>query len=464
MKFKKSEFVIDADDPFKGDKLERKKSAVILTELLKSIDEPFVLSINSPWGTGKTTFIKMWASHLKQAGFPFIYFNAWENDFTDPMIAFIGEMQTEIVRDLIKNLPTAKKYFEKAKAIGENVAKRALPVAIKIATAGILDLNEFTEQAIAEFSEEVAKKKIATYETDKKMMLEFKTNLEAFVKELSSQNGLPLVFFIDELDRCRPSYSIELLERIKHFFSVRGVVFVLVIDRSELASSIASHYGIINTEEYLRRFVDLEFALPNPSKKEFASYLFETLGFASFFEKRQNEKVELLQTFVKLTNLFGISLRAQEHIFLSFAILIRTTSETEGLFPILALFLIFFKMVNRDLYNQFINQNIDYKAVLTFILQYSEGKKFLDDEYGIRLEAELVCAYAEYQEIDQIINEYGEILQNNQKLSSAEKQRIRFLKNLLDNGQIRRSNNLVMRIAQRIALSENFTQTTRTET
>lgn len=85
---------IPDDDPFKNDALHnRKESASVLTSLLAAIDQPFVLAINSEWGTGKSTFLQMWKKYLENLGYPCLYFNAWESDFTiDPMIAFIGEI------------------------------------------------------------------------------------------------------------------------------------------------------------------------------------------------------------------------------------------------------------------------------------------------------------------------------------------------------------------------------------
>lgn len=67
------------------------------------------------------------------------------------------------------------------------------------------------------------------------------------------------MFFIDELDRCRPTFAIELLERIKHLFDIQNIVFVLSIDKEQLEASTAAAYGsAINAPEYLRRFIDLE--------------------------------------------------------------------------------------------------------------------------------------------------------------------------------------------------------------
>jgi hypothetical protein len=64
MNLKSPELEIPLADPFKNDLLGRKESAVSLTELICSTDEPLVLSINASWGEGKTTFLNMWRQIL----------------------------------------------------------------------------------------------------------------------------------------------------------------------------------------------------------------------------------------------------------------------------------------------------------------------------------------------------------------------------------------------------------------
>src|SRR6185369_6936695 len=84
---------IPIDNPFTNDKLERKVIADNLTRLVESTNQPFVMSIEAPWGWGKTTFINMWKTQLEALGHTCLYFNAWENDFVeDPLIAFVGEI------------------------------------------------------------------------------------------------------------------------------------------------------------------------------------------------------------------------------------------------------------------------------------------------------------------------------------------------------------------------------------
>lgn len=141
MKLKPKNLHIPPDNPFAEDKLSRSPGADILTQLVSTIREPFVLAIDSPWGTGKTTFLKMWMALLKTKGFPSLSFNAWDSDFTgDPLVSFIGEMRTSL--DLSKinaETPTAaEEYFSKGKKLLGTLARKSVPLAVKLLSQGAL--------------------------------------------------------------------------------------------------------------------------------------------------------------------------------------------------------------------------------------------------------------------------------------------------------------------------------------
>ena len=91
---KNPQFSINPSAPFEDDKLEHKPSIELLTKLTQSTDQPFVITVEAPWGWGKTKFIERWKAHLATQNHECLYFNAWENDFvSDPLVAFIGELR-----------------------------------------------------------------------------------------------------------------------------------------------------------------------------------------------------------------------------------------------------------------------------------------------------------------------------------------------------------------------------------
>ncbi|MBJ6977682.1 P-loop NTPase fold protein, partial [Vibrio cholerae] len=74
--------------------------------------------------------------------------------------------------------------------------------------------------------------------------VEAESSLQALQQALKSiAEQKPIVLFIDELDRCRPNFSVLMLETIKHTFDVEGVQFVLITNTNQLKASINHCYG-----------------------------------------------------------------------------------------------------------------------------------------------------------------------------------------------------------------------------
>lgn len=266
------EIEVPEDNPFTHDLLGREKPVEILTHLIGSVEGPCVLAIDAAWGTGKTTFIRMWSQYLRNENFPVIKFNAWENDFAgDPFVALSAELTDGLNKYTDKDKPLAQKIDTTKKAAAE-VLRRAAPGVLRVATAGILDVSPLIEKEIGQALASYAEERLAKYQETKDSVKAFKKSLKEIACELmkprDGQPGRPLVVIIDELDRCRPSYAVELLEVAKHFFAVDNIIFVLAVNRSQLAHSIRALYGsAFDAEGYLRRFFDLDFQLPDPGQQ-----------------------------------------------------------------------------------------------------------------------------------------------------------------------------------------------------
>ena len=352
MKFKHSDIEIPREDPFKNCKLNRQPNAIILTQIVQNYSDSFVLSINGEWGTGKTTFMKMWAAYLKQQEITSIYFNAWENDFiSDPMIALLGELQQ------LKTSKTAK-TLNSILDIGSKIAIKAIPTLTK----GIVKHycgNELAEAAkdALKAGAEIFKTEVIEYENKKNKLVTFKEELSSFIEK--SVPNKPLIFIVDELDRCRPDYAVEVLEKIKHFFSIKGIVFVLSIDKEQLSNSIRGHYGSdrINAEEYLRRFIDVEYLLPKPDIESYCKYLYEYFNFKEFLESDERyrnglsgDKNNLLRCATEIIKAQNYSLRQIEKLFVHTRLVLCSCSSRHYVFPSLTFMLICIRTINPQYY------------------------------------------------------------------------------------------------------------------
>jgi hypothetical protein len=186
-----------------------------------------------------------------------------------------------------------------------------------------------------------------------------------------------VVLFIDELDRCRPSYAVEVIEQVKQLFTVSGIVFVLSIDRVQLCHAIRGVYGNdnINSDEYLRRFIDIEYSLPEPNAMQFCNYLYEYFQFDDFFNTESRMKHYELRNdgeafieFSKLIFRFGkYPLRVQEKIFAHARLALCSFNKEQYVLPYLFVFLIYLRTLHKDIYNGIKNHTFTRQVLVSMV-------------------------------------------------------------------------------------------------
>lgn len=278
MQYRFKDVEIGVDSPFQEDKLGREKYVNILTNIIARDYEGCVISLNGAWGTGKTTFVKMWEQMLKNKGYKTIYYNAWESDFVeDPLVAMIAE---------VGELSQEEKFKDLFASVIANAGKITLAATPKI-VKHIVEKHIGSDAAdcISDMLEEGAsalKEQIDKYYEERKSLTSFRAQLKGLVDQLTEQ---PLIFFVDELDRCNPHHAVKVLERVKHLFSIPNIIFILSVDKQQLSNSIRGYFGSdrIDAEEYLRRFIDIEYFLPEPNYDYYIKYLCDDLNFKGFF-------------------------------------------------------------------------------------------------------------------------------------------------------------------------------------
>ncbi|MCJ7645364.1 KAP family NTPase [bacterium] len=270
------EIEIDESDPFKNDKLAREPFAESLLSLITNVEDNLVISLDAPWGDGKTTFVKMWRGFLKAKGVKSLYFDAFANDsFEDPFMALVGNIDLLIEREFSDKPTTMQKLKEfkgKAVKVGTRLLSWGAKVGVKAVTLNVIkdrDIEQLKEIAedIASDAGETASKfiedKMNSYKEVLNATEEFRKKLSELAEEVYTENQKPLVFIIDELDRCKPTYALELIEKVKHLFSVKHIVFVLVMHTKQLEESVKCVYGQnIEARTYLQKFINIEYKLP----------------------------------------------------------------------------------------------------------------------------------------------------------------------------------------------------------
>lgn len=380
IKAKIREFEIeDPKEPFKDDKLDRKEYAEVLSSIVETFVGGAVIALNGAWGTGKTTFLKMWKQHLMNEGFPVIYYNAWEDDICEePMLSMLRVLKELNKEDGLDNvLRTGAKVVTGALA-GAFTAAAGLfgEIAKGAVEGGMKQLEESVYESLKE-------------EDDRTKLLHgFKDSLTDYMTTVCN-DGKPLVYMVDELDRCNPTFAVKVLERIKHLFDVPNVVFVLSIDKRQLACSVKGFYGSneIDADEYLRRFIDIDYYLPEPDAELFCDYLYDYYDYNSFlknekrigqdyygynnnFYKADTDKDELLLMSKAIATYKHLSLRQIEKVFALARLGLCSMPIKCEFLPQLFFFLSYLKVCESEMFDKIADFSYDLQELVDAMEQW----------------------------------------------------------------------------------------------
>ena len=390
------EIIVPSDpeeDPFENDLLNRKESIAVLTHLIGSIEGPCTMAVDAPWGTGKTTFLNLWNQHLRNSGFAVVKFSAWENDFcNDPFVALCAELTTE------KDIGIDKgKLMEAGNKLMKHVTWNALGQLIAATTAGTINLSELVNGGESDID-----KRLELYQDAKNAIKDFRDTLQEIAAHVPSdkQHG-PLIILIDELDRCRPSYAVELLEIAKHIFAVNNIIFVLAINRSELAHSVRAIYGAgFDADGYLRRFFDVDFQLPEPDKVAFINSLFNAIQINDYFNRTKDSSSKRLiepagTLFQEFSKAFEINLRQIEQAVHRLGLVFASLPDNRYSFFLSAMVALVLRTINSRLYHDFIDGKLTDLEVVDKLFDSSKGKILQQTHQGCLFEATLIVAQKE---------------------------------------------------------------------
>ncbi|MYF46103.1 MAG: hypothetical protein F4073_01755 [Rhodobacteraceae bacterium] len=248
----------DGFEDNRNDLLQRKKTGKALSSLLNEIEDPLVVALDGQWGSGKSYFLKRWVGqHFKEnKDSTVVYFDAFAHDYiSDPLPALVTALNGRTEDKNVNNLKKA--VFKLAKA-----GSRA---SLAFFTAGGFEATGILGKVISKIIGDQAEKNLEEYweqeEGRNDAMEQFRAALESMV---SAEKNNKVIIVIDELDRCRPDYALEVLEVIKHFFSVDNVHFVLGVNLEVLENMISVRYGNkIDANAYLQKFMQVKLELPD---------------------------------------------------------------------------------------------------------------------------------------------------------------------------------------------------------
>ncbi|WP_265566886.1 KAP family P-loop NTPase fold protein [Serratia grimesii] len=263
---------------YPADNLDRAKYARFLTDFIvaKGIEKNYVLNVNASWGAGKTWFLRRWSEEVKK-NYPVVFVDAWKSDHSkDPFLSVVSAISKDLeplIDVKFKDSAITKKSWLLLKSIApeltKGIVKKYLSLDIDEVSKAI---NNNDASSIAGVGAKAVEKLIKFHDETNSSIDDFKEATSKYLDLIvnKSDKKLPLFIFIDELDRCRPTYAIEMLETIKHIFDMDKVVFVIATDKGQLQHSIKAVYGDgFDSSRYLDRFFNRSITLRQLSLADF---------------------------------------------------------------------------------------------------------------------------------------------------------------------------------------------------
>ncbi len=264
-----------------GDRMHREQTVESIVSVIKTcIDsrKTTTFSIEGNWGQGKSWIIEKIEACLKgidlsknyleeefnktKSDYFIIHYNAWEKDYYDePLLAILLTVVNELNKQLV--------VYNTLKGLSSEIGKQALillesalgAISKRLLHFNIIELGKSTINKAKKLKEK-GEIKLQT----KNDLANIESDIQNVVNVLNSiSKECPIIFVVDELDRCLPNNAIKTLERLHHILGkVNNAVTVISVCRKQLNESIKQMFGDkIDANEYLKKFIDFNLDLDN---------------------------------------------------------------------------------------------------------------------------------------------------------------------------------------------------------
>lgn len=259
------------------------------------VDGSLVVSLNAPFGSGKSTFLSLWKTELetqqeKEKDLPIpIILNAWESDYCgDPLMAVVLALMKAVHKNGGKDAATNEKHLREA---AKDIGWFGVGMANKF-VSHVTGLDPVAAGELAEKKKTARKKPVPDFISTFEHRMESLANLKKTLSDIFKGDSPKAFIFVDELDRCRPDYAISYLETIKHIFDVHGLVFVLALDYEQLGCSARALFGgDLNVAEYLRKFIQRSVSLPAPEEHAYNNL---AQSYVEYYMERDEKRISMM--------------------------------------------------------------------------------------------------------------------------------------------------------------------------
>lgn len=263
----------------------RNRQVISFAAALCATDDNTSIAVDDSWGSGKTFFVKQVQMVLEAlSGFR-------SGDYTDEQLKAVQRKIPDFAEDGTEfssllpvyydawaydneSDPVLSLILEIINATGQKYKKNYTETPKAVAKLGASVLECFSKVDLSDLPDVISKLQGEDPFSELRTQREMQKEMNSFLAEVCEERGNKLVIFVDELDRCKPTFAIKLLERVKHYFTNEKIIFVFSVNGNELQHAIKKFYGEqYGATRYLDRFFDIIVHLQPVNARTFEQYI-----------------------------------------------------------------------------------------------------------------------------------------------------------------------------------------------
>lgn len=245
-----------------------------------------VIGLYGKWGIGKTSLLSLLQIELEDKYFFTTYFNPWRYKDEDFMVR-------ELFLKILEGSGNDTKRKSKRKKIGKYLSKYSEYISVpKITIVGGLEVDvSDTAKGIVKGAGELLQG-AETIDT-----------LKEKINEALRSLALPLVIFVDDVDRLDISEIQSLFKLVKLTANFDNLIYVIAFDDEMVAKALSKNYGIgeiADGRSFLEKIVQLPLRIPYVNDRErfnYTLYLFNEWAAKNNFDLPEAYQSEFFQCY-----------------------------------------------------------------------------------------------------------------------------------------------------------------------
>lgn len=231
------------------DRLKRSHVATKVAEMLAKFEgeESFVVGVEGPWGSGKTSFVNLVLAELKTKDFIIVPFNPW--NFSD---------QNELITDFFSSLLEKAKKELDAGALDKIISyasklQISLSPSIPIPHVGSVGVGELWKKS------------------GETSLQKQRDDIDEKLRGLSKK----ILVVIDDIDRLDKDETRLIMKLVKMTANFPNTIFLLAYDRVRVSDRLKEDGW--PGDEFLKKIVQVSFTLPKADQQGMRDILFADL-------------------------------------------------------------------------------------------------------------------------------------------------------------------------------------------